>query len=169
MENCKRGYMICFGLVHTWIHCNMNVFLVIGLWLNIWLDLVSDVKPGKYWIRIYYLLESPFELFFYITLFHFLNVLHIYIPFANPDPQIRFTNSEAHVHCDPSMCKPCNTIDNGPCKGYCAAFNSCGKQPIYQPFSNGMDCKDCKKEGNTQAINVNVMMVAFYDFSPFIS
>ena len=46
MENWKHGYMICF-LVHT-PDCNMNVFLVIGLWLNIWLDFVSDVQPGKY-------------------------------------------------------------------------------------------------------------------------
>ena len=88
-------------------------------------------------------------------------MIHIYIPFANSDPQIRFTNSEAHVHCDPSMCKQCNTIDNGPCKRYCAALNLCGKEPIHETFSNGMDCKGCKKEGNNQAINVNVMMFLY--------
>ena len=99
-----------------------------------------------------------------IRLFYFLNLLHIYIPFAYSDQQIRFTNSEAHVHCDTSMCKPCATIDNGPCKGYCAALNSCGKESMYQPFSNGMNRRGGKKEGNTQAINVNVMM-----FLPFIS
>ena len=85
----------------------------------------------------------------------------MYIPFAHPDPQVRFTNSEVHVHCDPSMCKPCNTIDNGPCKRYCAALHSCGEEPTYETLSNGMDCKGCKKEGNNQVINVNVMMVVF--------
>ena len=46
------------------------------------------------------------------------------------------------------MCKPCETIDNGPCKGYCAALNSCGKESMYQPFSNGMNRRGGKKEGN---------------------
>ena len=86
------------------------------------------------------------------SFFYLLNILHIHLSFPNSEPQIKFSNGEAHFHCDPSMCVSCNTDDNGPCKDYCSSSNLCQKEPIYQPISGDKDCRGCTKEGNIQAL-----------------